>query len=235
LIVTFRLLQPSQISGRKTSYGDYDSELVDGKYVTSVPILSPEEEDKVLLLSKSNLRSEGNKGLRDLKRKESLMERLTSSSSNKNNSNVFDRLSNNKNNNLSGSRRSLNVLDQEKKSSSIGALSRIKDLTKNLRKNSKEELVAPRDSRKLLDGRESRSSLDTKTSLEATNSLTTRRATTALVPGNRTAAASAAAKTSSPRTTRRATAAISKFLNNSLTWTIFKYITFKQFKPFYAT
>ena len=35
--------------GRKSSYmfpGDYDSELVDGKYVTSVPIISVEDADE---------------------------------------------------------------------------------------------------------------------------------------------------------------------------------------------
>ncbi len=67
--------QPSQISGRKTSFGDYDSELVDGRYVTSVPILSPDDEDREHrkvpgggISSRGNLRSEGSKGLRDLKK-----------------------------------------------------------------------------------------------------------------------------------------------------------------------
>ena len=42
-----RTLDPSAINKeRKTSYaaGDYDSELVEGKYITSVPIVNPEEE-----------------------------------------------------------------------------------------------------------------------------------------------------------------------------------------------
>ena len=40
---------------RKSSYGDYDSELVDGKYITSVPIISMNNHDDEFN-SNSNLR-----------------------------------------------------------------------------------------------------------------------------------------------------------------------------------
>ena len=40
---------------RKSSYGDYDSELVDGKYITSVPIISMNNHDDDFN-SNSNLR-----------------------------------------------------------------------------------------------------------------------------------------------------------------------------------
>ena len=40
---------------RKSSYGDYDSELVDGKYITSVPIISMSNHDDDFN-SNSNLR-----------------------------------------------------------------------------------------------------------------------------------------------------------------------------------
>ena len=42
---------------RKSSYGDYDSELVDGKYITSVPIISMSNHDDDFN-SNSNLRWE---------------------------------------------------------------------------------------------------------------------------------------------------------------------------------
>merc|ERR1712088_535851 len=64
--------------GRKSSYmfpGDYDSELVDGKYVTSVPIISVEDADE----KEGNIRP--GHSLKDLKkpvtRKNSLIERLS--------------------------------------------------------------------------------------------------------------------------------------------------------------
>merc|ERR1719323_2015287 len=87
-------------NGRKSSYilpGDYDSELVDGKYVTSVPIISVEDADQ----SSGNIRP--GHSLKDLKkpvtRKNSLIERLSKSKEPRGgatggNSNVFDRLSN---------------------------------------------------------------------------------------------------------------------------------------------
>ena len=65
-------------NGRKSSYilpGDYDSELVDGKYVTSVPIISVEDADQ----KDGNIRP--GHSLKDLKkpvtRKNSLIERLS--------------------------------------------------------------------------------------------------------------------------------------------------------------
>lgn len=182
--------KPSDLNGgrRRVRGGDYDSELVDGKYITSVPIISVEAEE----MDEGNLRPShrkdqgpASKGLRDLKkpltRKNSLIERLSRSSAPRDTAatdssstrratsgNVFDRLATKESNNLNGSRRSLAALQDEKKAS---PLSRIKDLTKTLRKSSREEdehlgdenrntirvtsssrgksAVAPRDSRKL--------------------------------------------------------------------------------------
>ena len=163
-------------TNRKTSFGDYNSELVDGKYVTSVPIINVENPDGE---SMDNIRP--GRGLKDLKkpltRKNSLIERLARSNSsprtteNSNSargsrpaastSNVFDRL--NGSSNLRGSRRSLNVeMSSAKKTpSSSGALTKIKDLTKTLRKSSKEEdassvkkvngAITPRNSHTLFD------------------------------------------------------------------------------------
>ena len=91
--------------------GDYDSELVDGKYVTSVPIINVEQAEDPI---SGNIRP--GHSLKDLKkpvtRKNSLIERLSRSASTKENtqqrptsssnsntvnstgsSNVFDRLS----------------------------------------------------------------------------------------------------------------------------------------------
>ena len=89
--------------GRKSSYilpGDYDSELVDGKYVTTVPLISVEDADD----KDGNIRP--GHSLKDLKkpvtRKNSLIDRLSRTSSSRENaeaprrssgSNVFDRLS----------------------------------------------------------------------------------------------------------------------------------------------
>jgi hypothetical protein len=168
--------------------GDYDSELVDGKYITSVPIISPEEDDDDFAMG--NLRKQG-KGtlLRETLRQQSkpltqqsLAERLSSEASkssvarrNTAGGNVFDRLS------TAGSapRASTSALgsktakapsssDLSSAGQKKGALSMFKDLTKNLRKNSKEEaesahseprtngsakasgsVVTPRDSRTL--------------------------------------------------------------------------------------
>merc|ERR1719499_2200139 len=88
--------------GRKSSYvmpGDYDSELVDGKYVTSVPIINVEQAEEQ---SSGNIRP--GHSLKDLKkpvtRKNSLIERLSKTKDPRagggggGNSNVFDRLSN---------------------------------------------------------------------------------------------------------------------------------------------
>ena len=191
--------KPSDLNGgrRKMRGGDYDSELVDGKYITSVPIISVDTEE----MDEGNLRPShrkdqgpASKGLRDLKkpltRKNSLIERLSRSSTPRESAggggdsssstrratsgNVFDRLAkegnSGSNNGLNGSRRSLATLQDEKKAS---PLSRIKDLTKSMRRSSREEddyhhlgdenrntirssstargksAVAPRDSRKL--------------------------------------------------------------------------------------
>ena len=144
---------------RKTSYGgsgDYDSELVDGRYLTTVPIISIDDGE-----DEGNLRPAHRpspRGLKDLKkpREDNVVDRLTRTSSvretnggsgrravSQSAANVFDRLSTkDKNGGLRGSRRSLLAQDEaatERRSSSSGALTRIKDLTKNLRKSSREE------------------------------------------------------------------------------------------------
>merc|ERR1719211_769620 len=71
----------SKSAARKSSYimpGDYDSELVDGKYVTSVPIINVEQAEGQ---SSGNIRP--GHSLKDLKkpvtRKNSLIERLSKS------------------------------------------------------------------------------------------------------------------------------------------------------------
>lgn len=112
---------------RKSSYGDYDSELVDGKYITSVPIITMDDD----FSSQSNLRPKhrgreagpANKGLSELSRqsslarKSSLAERLSSSGAGSpsrrattNGGNVFDRLATGaaKNSTVNGSKSSLN-------------------------------------------------------------------------------------------------------------------------------
>merc|ERR1719436_2202744 len=102
---TRREVADSKSSARKSSYimpGDYDSELVDGKYVTSVPIINVEQaEDQ----SSGNIRP--GHSLKDLKkpvtRKNSLIERLSKSKEPRvgasggtggSGGSVFDRLSN---------------------------------------------------------------------------------------------------------------------------------------------
>merc|ERR1719400_1621296 len=157
----------SKSSARKSSYimpGDYDSELVDGKYVTSVPTINVEQaEDQ----SSGNIRP--GHSLKDLKkpvtRKNSLIERLSKSKEPRGgasgasgggggNSNVFDRLSNGRSasrTNLNSSRPSL-VSEARSSTSSLRgttssratslppdkprtALNKIKDLSKDITKN----------------------------------------------------------------------------------------------------
>merc|ERR1719400_3028851 len=163
----------SKSSARKSSYimpGDYDSELVDGKYVTSVPIINVDQAEDS---SSGNIRP--GHSLKDLKkpvtRKNSLIERLSKSKEPRSgasggsggNSNVFDRLSNGRSasrTNLNSSRPSL-VSEARSSTSSLRgttssratslppdkprtALNKIKDLskdiTKNLRKGKEEGL-----------------------------------------------------------------------------------------------
>lgn len=153
---------------RKSSYimpGDYDSELVDGKYVTSVPIINVEQVDSPG--SSGNIRP--GHSLKDLKkpvtRKNSLMERLSRSSSAReprraSGSNVFDRLSHGRStsrNNLntagttatstrvlSSSNNSLRAVGVPSRATSLppekprGALTKIKDIGRNLRKGKEE-------------------------------------------------------------------------------------------------
>merc|ERR1719400_3060362 len=164
---TRREVADSKSSARKSSYimpGDYDSELVDGKYVTSVPIINVEQaEDQ----SSGNIRP--GHSLKDLKkpvtRKNSLIERLSKSKEPRGgasgggggsggNSNVFDRLSNGRSasrTNLNSSRPSL-VSEARSSTSSLRgttssratslppdkprtALNKIKDLSKDITKN----------------------------------------------------------------------------------------------------
>ena len=161
----------SKSSARKSSYimpGDYDSELVDGKYVTSVPIINVEQAEGQ---GSGNIRP--GHSLKDLKkpvtRKNSLIERLSKSKEPRagaagGNSNVFDRLSNGRSasrTNLNSSRPSL-ASEARSSTSSLArgstpsratslppdkprtALNKIKDLskdiTKNLRKGKEEGL-----------------------------------------------------------------------------------------------
>lgn len=161
----------SKSTPRKTSYimaGDYDSTLVDGKYVTSVPIISVEEAGEP---DPGNTRP--GHSLKDLKkpdnRRNSLIERLSRSASIREapkaaGANVFDRLAGGK----SGSRTSLNSskpsLNHETRASTSsltgrgpsratslppekpkGTFTKIrdlsKDITKNLRKGKEDSLI----------------------------------------------------------------------------------------------
>ena len=223
-----RTIDPS--THRKTSYahpGDYDSELVDGKYVTSVPIVNPDDDVE----DDGNLRPAHRappRGLKDLKAasnnpRDDLIARLSANKGSDNNSssrkavsqsNVFDRLSNPNAGGSGSSRRSVanhdttngssirahktSVTDDKSRST---ALTKIKDLTKTLRKTSKDEdtnmigenggksthhSVAPRNSLSMFADRKPMSNLNnSKTSINSsTRSLqkdspkTTRRATT---------------------------------------------------------
>jgi len=145
---------------RKSSYimpGDYDSELVDGKYVTSVPIISVEQAENPV---NGNIRP--GHSLKNLKkaepRKTSIMERLSRSSSAREprpttaGGTVFDRLSNGKSNsrtnlssagnstrNLSASNTSLRAAPSRATSlppeKPRGTLNKIKDLSKDISRN----------------------------------------------------------------------------------------------------
>merc|ERR1712088_811488 len=178
--------------GRKSSYmfpGDYDSELVDGKYVTSVPIISVEDADE----KEGNIRP--GHSLKDLKkpvtRKNSLIERLSRTGSARDvtepprrssGSNVFDRLSNGR----STSRTNLATDSTRASNTSLakasvtssratslppekprGALTKIRDLSKDLTKGLRKDLsassstiVKPRNSNNLFGDRKPMSSLN---------------------------------------------------------------------------
>jgi len=178
--------------GRKSSYmfpGDYDSELVDGKYVTSVPIISVEDADE----KEGNIRP--GHSLKDLKkpvtRKNSLIERLSRTGSARDvtepprrssGSNVFDRLSNGRStsrtNLASESTRASNTsLAKASVTSSRatslppekprGTLTKIKDLSKDLTKGLRKDLsassstiVKPRNSNNLFGDRKPMSSIN---------------------------------------------------------------------------
>merc|ERR1712088_452957 len=178
--------------GRKSSYmfpGDYDSELGDGKYVTSVPIISVEDADE----KEGNIRP--GHSLKDLKkpvtRKNSLIERLSRTGSARDvtepprrssGSNVFDRLSNGRStsrtNLASESTRASNTsLAKASVTSSRatslppekprGTLTKIKDLSKDLTKGLRKDLsassstiVKPRNSNNLFGDRKPMSSIN---------------------------------------------------------------------------
>ena len=155
-------VQQAKSSARKSSYimpGDYDSELVDGKYVTSVPIINVEQAEDPI---SGNIRP--GHSLKDLKkpvtRKNSLIERLSRSASAKEprratGSNVFDRLSTGRSasrSNLNGSRpsvasevrsstSSLTARGTPSRAASLppdkprGTLTKIRDLSKDITKN----------------------------------------------------------------------------------------------------
>ena len=199
----------SSIQNRKISQnGEYDSEMVDGKYVTSVPIINPEDNNE-----EGNVRPrhrEPPKGLKDLKPvknpRDDLIERLsrpTSTTERKtvSQSNVFDR--------LSGTRGSKKSINQNSMPSSGTTLTKIKDLTKNLRKNSKEEdevvepsepksksYIAPKNSLTMFNDRSksglnstlngSKNSIHSSTkSLQKDSPRSVRRATTSTLDNNR--------------------------------------------------
>ena len=140
-----RTLGSMQNSRKISQNGEYDSEMVDGKYLTTVPILNPDGDEE----EEGNVRPrhrEPPKGLKALKPvkdpREDLIERLSrptgSSSTDRktvSQSNVFDR--------LSGTRGSTKKSVQDNRTTHSGSsgttLTKIKDLTKNLRKNSKDE------------------------------------------------------------------------------------------------
>eukprot|EP00092_Neocalanus_flemingeri_P032005 GFUD01034784.1.p1 GENE.GFUD01034784.1~~GFUD01034784.1.p1 ORF type:complete len:1576 (+),score=438.20 GFUD01034784.1:631-4728(+) len=157
-------VQQAKSSARKSSYimpGDYDSELVDGKYVTSVPIINVEQAEDPI---SGNIRP--GHSLKDLKkpvtRKNSLIERLSRSASAKeprratgSGSNVFDRLSTGRSasrSNLNSSRpsvasevrsstSSLTTRGTPSRAASLppdkprGTLTKIRDLSKDITKN----------------------------------------------------------------------------------------------------
>lgn len=174
--------QSNTLHMRKSSNsGEYDSEMINGKYVTSVPIMSPVEEfgdDNLRPKYRKDQSQPTNRGLRDLKKplaqKNSLVDRLSGTSTTKTDGrratsgNVYDRLNNKSNlngsrNSINGSRRSLASVTADSEHQKRGTLSRIKDLTKNLRKSSREEdsrVIAPRDSRSLFTERKPMSSLN---------------------------------------------------------------------------
>ena len=157
----------SKLNGRKSSYimpGDYDSELVDGKYVTSVPIINVDQTESNP--ASGNIRP--GHSLKNLKRpvdrKNSIIDRLskskegpraasTTSINRAGNSSVYDRLANGKSgsrSNLNSSRPSL-APDSARSTSSLTratsravslppdkprtTLTRIKDLSKDITKN----------------------------------------------------------------------------------------------------
>ena len=158
----------SKLNGRKSSYimpGDYDSELVDGKYVTSVPIINVDQTDSNP--ASGNIRP--GHSLKSLKkpvdRKNSIIDRLskskegpraasTTSINRAGNSSVFDRLANGKSgsrSNLNSSRPSLAPDTVRSSTSSLTrgtsravslppdkprtTLTRIKDLSKDISRN----------------------------------------------------------------------------------------------------
>lgn len=158
----------SKLNGRKSSYimpGDYDSELVDGKYVTSVPIINVDQAETNP--ASGNIRP--GHSLKSLKkpvdRKNSIIDRLskskegpraasTTSINRAGNSTVFDRLANGKSgsrSNLNSSRPSLAPDTVRSSTSSLTrgtsravslppdkprtTLTRIKDLSKDITKN----------------------------------------------------------------------------------------------------
>merc|ERR1719438_21292 len=155
-------------NGRKSSYimpGDYDSELVDGKYVTSVPIINVDQAETNP--ASGNIRP--GHSLKSLKkpvdRKNFIIDRLskskegpraasTTSINRAGNSTVFDRLANGKSgsrSNLNSSRPSLAPDTARSSTSSLTrgtsravslppdkprtTLTRIKDLSKDITKN----------------------------------------------------------------------------------------------------
>ena len=210
---------------KSSNSGEYDSEMVDGKYITSVPILN-HDEDNIRPNHRSAASGPASRGLRDLKkpasatasnRANAVLSRTNSrevdSSRRATSGNVFDRLATKNSSttgsrsNLSGSRRSLstNIADSAAASSSRGPLSKIKDLTKSMRRSSKEEndtYVAPRNSMSLFsDSRKPMSSLNRNEGSRWSINSSSRSL-------HKTESNGAGARNASPRVTRKATATI---------------------------
>ena len=239
---------------RKVSYGgtsgDYDSQMdASGKWTTTVPIISlddaPESSD--ITEDSGNIRPKHRpspRGLKDLKKPtgEDAAERLSKSLLNggigssvngrravSHGPNVFDRLA--KSNGSATSRNTVNQgssSDENEKKS--GALTKIRDLTNNLRKSSQDEesnqyartngtsVIAPRSSMSLLDGGSRRAPMSnlnklnspSRSSISSSNRSLHKSQDHVNVAPRSSGVALSPNSSSSPRTSRRSTSTISK-------------------------
>ncbi len=222
---------------RKSSYGDYDSELVDGKYITSVPIISMDDDfssGNANLRPKHRSKDAGpaNKGLSELSRqtslnrKTSLAERMSSSGTPSTRratagGNVFDRLTSNSNSgskgSLNSSRRSLQSFgneDADSRRSNGSAFGKMKDLTNAIRRGSRDEdgddsMVAPMNSHRLFNSGSERKPMSSLNRNES-GAGSKSSSTRSL---NRTGRDGSGNRTGTPNAVRRATATLGKLLN----------------------